>query len=199
MPSSFGVETVIGIAVVIIIILIFNEIFQSYYRNYYRGSYYKMAAERALEIDKPLIVLGDPHNGIGSKFHGPAYGEGNFVIDISGCSKGICENVIERDALASFRAFEDNSCVVFVSCVLEYIDQKDIDATIEEIKRVAGSPDNIFVVTVGTASWASYYYRYSNGGKHKDVPRRVFISAPPVGDFKYNEIKQKNIKTLDPS
>ncbi len=40
----------------------------------------------------------------------------------------------------------DNSSVVFVSCVLEYV--TDIDAALREISRIAGSADNVFVVTV---------------------------------------------------
>lgn len=182
-------STVIGIAVAALIVVIFNEIGQSYYRNYCRSYYYKMAANHALKIDKPLIVIGDPHNGLGAKFHGPAYGPGNFTIDISGCSKGICEDVMERDIVDSLKVFEDGSCVVFVSCVLEYVEK--IDEAIKEIKRVAGSSDNIFIVTVGTSSYSSYYYSYSNGGKHQDKPLRVFISAPPEGEFKYQALGEK--------
>lgn len=37
----------------------------------------------------------------------------------------------------------DNSSVVFVSCVLEYV--TDIDAALREISRIAGSADNVFV------------------------------------------------------
>jgi len=40
----------------------------------------------------------------------------------------------------------DNSAVVFVSCVLEYV--TDIKAALREISRIAGSADNVFVVTV---------------------------------------------------
>jgi hypothetical protein len=186
---TVGVGAVFGISIVLIIILIFNEIGQSYWRNYYRGNYYKLATARALATDKPLIVIGCPHNGLGSKFHGPAYGSGNFVIDISGCTKGICKDVMERDIVDSLKVFEDNSCVIFVSCVLEYV-ENIVDA-IKEIKRVAGSPDNIFIVTVGTSSWVSYYYSFNNCGKHEDVTRRVFLSAPPNGDFKYQDLGKK--------
>jgi hypothetical protein len=187
---SLGMSTVIGIAVVALIIVIFNEIGQSYYRNYCRSYYYKMAAKHALKIDKPLIVIGCPHNGLGSKIHGSAYGPGNFTIDISGCSKGICEDVMEKDIVDSLKTFEDNSCVIFVSCVLEYVEK--IDEAIKEINRVAGDQKNIFIVTVGTSSLVSYYYSYSNGGKHKDIPLRVFLSAPPDGDFKYQTLVEKN-------
>ena len=40
----------------------------------------------------------------------------------------------------------DDSAVVFVSCVLEYV--TDLDAALREIARIAGSADNVFVVTV---------------------------------------------------
>jgi hypothetical protein len=193
---SLGIGTVIGIAIAALIIVIFNEIGQSYYRNYCRSYYYKMAASRALKIDKPLIVIGDPHNGLGAKIHGPAYGSGNFIIDISGCSKKVCNDVMERDIVDSLKVFEDGSCVIFVSCVLEYVE--NIDEAIKEIKRVAGSSDNIFVVTVGTSSYVSYYYSYSNEGKHQDNSRRVFISAPPNGDFKYQDLSEKKKHISNP-
>jgi hypothetical protein len=188
---SFDLGNIIGILVIGIIIAIVNEISQSFYRNYCRGHYYKLAVARALKVNKPLIVLGCPHNGLGSRFHGPAYGSGNFVIDVSGCTKGICEDVIERSALKSFKAFESNSCVVFVSCVLEYVDKNEITQTIEEIKRVAGCEKNIFVVTVGTSSISSYYYTSNNNGKHRDRTYRVFLNAPPHGDFEYHELNEK--------
>jgi hypothetical protein len=188
---SLGMGTVIGIAVAAIIVVIFNELGQSYYRNYCRSYYYKMAAKHALKIGKPLIVLGCPHNGLEAKLHGPAYGPGNFTIDISGCTKGICEDVMERSALKSFKAFLDNSCVVFISCVLEYLEENEIKQTIQEIERVAGDQKNIFVVTVGTSSLSAYYYTSNNNGKHKDIAHRVFMSSPPEGPFKYQEINQK--------
>jgi hypothetical protein len=189
---SLGISHVIGIAIVAIIIVMFNELGQSYYRNYCRSYYYKIAVKRALELDKPLIVIGDPHNGLGAKIHGPAYGAGNFTIDISGCSKGICPDVMERDIVDSLNVFNDDSCVIFISCVLEYVEK--IDDAIKEIKRVSGSSDNIFVVTVGTSSIVTYFYSYNNGGKHHDKPLRVFMSAPPVGDFSYQDLREKKLK-----
>lgn len=186
---TLGITHVVSIVVVVIILVIFNEIYQSNLRNYNRSYLYKMAVTRSLELDRPLIVIGDPHNGIGAKIYGAAYGSGNFVIDISGCSKEICEDVIERDIVDSLKAFHDDSCIIFISCVLEYVE--NIDDSIKEITRVSGSNDNVFVVTMGTSSCASYYYSYSNGGKHTDEPRRVFLSAPPEGNFKYQNFKEK--------
>ena len=183
--TILNVWGVLNLGFIIVVILILNEICQSYHRNYYRKYTYRTAAKRAVALNKPLIVIGDAHNGIGAKFHGPAYGSGSYVIDISGCSQNICRDVIERDIVVSLNAFEDNSCVVFVSCVLEYIPDCDIKSAIAEINRVAGSDDNIFIVTVGTASGVSYFYSFSNGGKHKDVPMRVFTKAPPYGKFEY--------------
>jgi len=40
----------------------------------------------------------------------------------------------------------DDSAVVFVSCVLEYV--SDPEAALHELRRMAGSPDNLFLVLV---------------------------------------------------
>ncbi|MBK8263789.1 MAG: hypothetical protein IPK80_20940 [Nannocystis sp.] len=40
----------------------------------------------------------------------------------------------------------DDSAVVFVSCVLEYVE--DLHGALAEIARIAGSPDNLFIVNV---------------------------------------------------
>jgi hypothetical protein len=191
---SLEMGAFIGIAITALIIVIFNEIGQSFYRNYRRKYYYKIAESHALKMDKPLIVVGCPHNGIGSTLHGPAYGPGNFTIDISGCSKGLCEDVIEQDIVDGLKEFEDNSCVVFISCVLEYVE--NIDEAIKEINRVAGDQTNVFVVTVGTSSLSAYYYESNNNGKHTDIPLRAFLSAPPEGDFKYQTLGEKKKLTF---
>lgn len=183
----FGYFT--GFIVCTIILILLNELAQSFYRNYYRYKYYQEAVARSLKINKPLIVIGDPHNGIGSKMHGPAYGTGNYIIDISGCSAGICPT-IEQDMTQALKSFDDNSCVIFVSCVLEYLEKNQIKEAIQQLKRVAGSLDNLFVVTVGTSSYSSYFYSYGNRGKKRDRSQRVFLSAPPEGDFNYQEIKR---------
>lgn len=182
---------------VIAIIIVLNEIFQSYTRTDARRQLYKLAYDRSITLGRPLIVIGDPHNGLGALLHGPAYGSGSFTIDISGCSKNICADVIERDIIVSLRAFEDNSCVIFVSCVLEYIKDADIETAISEIQRVAGSSNNIFVVTVGSTSLSSYYYSYDNNGKHLDVAARIFKSAPPNGPFKYTNFSSRDGSNSD--
>jgi ubiquinone/menaquinone biosynthesis C-methylase UbiE len=47
--------------------------------------------------------------------------------------------------------------VIFVSCVLEYVN--NIDETIKELYRVSGSKDNLFVVCVNDKSLAAYIYK----------------------------------------
>lgn len=172
------------VGLIVLALLITNEICQSFYRNYRRGLLYKLAYARALNQNRPLIVIGDPHNGVGSWVHGPAYGAGSLVIDISGCLSNEC-NVIKQDIISGLAEFESNSCVIFVSCVLEYLEDSHIERALSEINRVAGSFNNIFVVTVGSASLSAYYYQSSNGGAHTDMSRRVFATAPPHGEFAY--------------
>lgn len=183
---------IIGFIVISIVIL--NEVINSYYRNYNRKHMYRRAALRAIELNRPLIVIGDPHNGLDARFHGSAYGCGSFIIDISGCGKNICEDVIERDVVASLNVFENNTCVIFISCVLEYLDDQSIEHALIEIARVSGERNNVFVVTMGSYSLSSYYYNYINNNKNRDVAKRIFHMVPPYGEFKYTNFSKMNEK-----
>lgn len=184
--NEFDVSNVISIVIVIVIIILLNEISQTFYRNYNRGIYYKKALDKSLETKKPLIVIGCPHNHLYRNLHREAYGPGNFTIDKNGCSKGICKDIIERDLLKSLRIFEDNSCIIFINCFLEY--ENNIEEVIKEIKRVSGSIDNIFTVIIGTSSIASYY-SLPNISQDKDI-KQVFIKVPPEGNFEYQKVKK---------
>jgi ubiquinone/menaquinone biosynthesis C-methylase UbiE len=50
--------------------------------------------------------------------------------------------------------FHDNSVVVFVSCVLEYVD--DVDAAIKELMRISGG--HLYVVRVEPWTATAYLY-----------------------------------------
>lgn len=54
--------------------------------------------------------------------------------------------VIFADSLARGVAVRDDSAVVYVACVLEYV--TDLRRTMDEILRIAGEPENIYIVTV---------------------------------------------------
>ena len=142
---------------------------------------YKKAEKRAREIKKPLLVYGDPYNGIGSKLFNrfmEGYGCGDETVDLTGCPK--CKNGIKSDMLEHLKTKKSNSQVIFVSCVLEYLE--NIEEVFEEMKRVSGGIENIFVVTVSEFSLAAYFYKDDNHSS------KNIIYAPPK--FKYLSYKK---------
>ena len=54
--------------------------------------------------------------------------------------------VIFADSLARGVAVQDDSAVLYVACVLEYV--TDLRRSMDEILRIAGEPANIYIVTV---------------------------------------------------
>ena len=109
-----------------------------------RRHVFAAAAQRAQATARPLVVIGDPDAGAHTRLL-RAYGCGDLCPDLRGCPG--CPNArtadITRGPLADLA---DDSAVVFVSCVLEYVD--DLLAALAELRRIAGHPDNLFIVTV---------------------------------------------------
>lgn len=109
-----------------------------------RSAAFKSASERAATLGRKLVVVGDPDAGMHTRLL-RAYGCGDVCVDLNGCPK--CPVTVVADITAGPVAdVPDDSAVVFVSCVLEYVG--DLDAALREIARIAGSPDNVFVVNV---------------------------------------------------
>jgi len=133
-----------------------------------RKHYYKKAYDRAAQLGRPLVVIGDPSGGL---THG--YGCGDVCIDLHGCD---CSAQITADITQNI-PLRDDSSVVYVSCVLEYVD--DPASAANEITRVAGSNDNIYVVTVEPWTFTS---RMIPGAKW-------IVNGPPVGDFSFKPIR----------
>lgn len=109
-----------------------------------RRAAFETAVERASALDRRLIVIGDPDAGLHTRLM-RAYGCGDVCVDLNGCPK--CPMTIIADITKGpIPDVADDSAVVFVSCVLEYV--TDLDAALREIARIAGSADNVFIVTV---------------------------------------------------
>ena len=130
-----------------------NEILRVFLRQNKRKKMFAEAQAKSKELGKPLMVIGDPYNGDGSKIHGVSYGCGDVCVDLTGCPN--CPNGIETKLPAGLEKIKDDSHVVFLSCVLEYVD--DYKKTIEEIKRVGGN--NVFAVTLSPYQLTSYLYQ----------------------------------------
>lgn len=115
-----------------------------------RNEVFKRAQARARATGKPLMVIGDPDTGLVTRM-GRAYGCGDVCFDLTGCP-GCPEGVAGRleDTLPRVRG----SWVVYVSCVLEYVD--DFELVWGELMRI--SDGDLFVVTVDPWSLTAFVY-----------------------------------------
>lgn len=101
------------------------------------------ADERARQLGRPLLVVLPRKEGWWSRSmrlyeYGPRYGD---IFNSNDAP------VIFADSLAhGLPAILDDSAVVYVACVLEYV--TDLRRSMDEILRIAGELENIYVVTV---------------------------------------------------
>lgn len=109
-----------------------------------RRHLFEAAARRAYQLGRPLVVVGDPDAGAHTRLV-RAYGCGDLCLDLQGCP--MCRAMQAVDLTAGpIPGVADDSVVVFVSCVLEYV--SDPEAALRELQRMAGSRDNLFIVFV---------------------------------------------------
>jgi hypothetical protein len=101
---------------------------------------------RSRETGKPLLVVGAPDGGVTA-----GYPCGDVTVDLAPSSA--CPSALQRD-VADGLPFGDNTCVVFVSCVLEYVDR--FEQAYAELARIAG-PD-LFIVRVEPWTATAYLY-----------------------------------------
>lgn len=135
---------------VAVLLLLWEPVFQ---RNVRRYRYYRMARARAHRLGRRLVVIGAPDAGEGRSAAFARtlrlYGCGDECVDLGGGCVPRCGDTRHTrvDALAYLRGLPDDSRVLFVSVVLEYVD--DLPALVWEMERVAGSlRDNVFVVHI---------------------------------------------------
>lgn len=107
-----------------------------------RKDLFAAAQRRAVVLGRTLVVVGDPDAGLHTWLK-RAYPCGDVCVDLNGCPA--CPVQVVADLTRDRLPFTDDSVVVFVSCVLEYV--TDVRGAMEELMRVAG-PDNLFIVTV---------------------------------------------------
>jgi hypothetical protein len=109
-----------------------------------RTAAFELAMERATALGRRLVVIGDPDAGLHTRLL-RAYGCGDVCVDANGCPK--CPVTVVADITRGpIPDLADDSAVVFVSCVFEYV--AELEAALREVSRIAGSPENVFVVTV---------------------------------------------------
>lgn len=160
---------VVGVvAIITIIIILLCEVLISLRRQVWRKRTFFAAKMRASHTKRPLIVIGDPAKGMGSRMLGPAYGFGDLCIDIDPISPA----VVQGDFTDILKTHQNDSAIVFISCVLEYM--PNIEDGIATAKRVAGGMENLFIVGVEWYSITAYVYNDRN-----DRARNVLLKYPP--------------------
>jgi hypothetical protein len=137
---------------------------------------YQAAIRRASEAGRPLIVVGDPDAGAHTRLV-RAYGCGDLCIDLRGCPR--CQVMQAADLTQGpVAGVADDSAVVYVSCVLEYV--ADPEAALRELQRMAGSSDNLFLVFVEPWSLTAALYpgaRWAGGADQHQVTMKP-VSTP---------------------
>lgn len=143
------------------------------HRRRQRSVLYTRAATAARSLGRPLVVVGAPDRGTTS-----GYGCGDFSVDISdsSCPRHVIADVTKR------LPFADDSVVVFVSCVLEYV--SDLDAALAELRRVSGGW--LYVVRVEPWTVTAHLYPGAKRSLPKNLepvlgghPAAVFLPTPP--------------------
>ena len=120
----------------IIIILLILDISFSLYRAYKRYYLYKEASLKAKNTNKKLLVIGDPNSGFFNKNIYKCYECGDICLDINGCND--CSKQIKGDLVKEIKKMKSNKYVIFESCVLEYINNINMDDINNELQRVSG-------------------------------------------------------------
>jgi hypothetical protein len=124
-------------------------------RRLRRTAVYNQAKMHAASINRPLVVIGAPDSGITS-----GYGCGDLTLDIAPTQ---CPNAMTVDVTKPI-PLPDDCCVVFCSCVLEYVD--DHVAAINEIQRISGG----HAFFVGVEPWSFLTAHFYPGAKRTLPP-----------------------------
>lgn len=134
---------------------------------------FEAAARRASALGRPLVVVGDPDAGAHTRLV-RAYECGDLCIDLRGCPR--CQVMQAADLTAGpVPGVADDSAVVFVSCVLEYV--ADPATAAAELRRMAGSPENLFIVFVEPWSLTASLYP---GARWAGGPGGAEVAMKPV-------------------
>ncbi len=140
-------------------------------RNIRRLNTFRKAEQMAAKLKKPLVVIGNPASGGWFARWNPfKYGCGDLCVDIQGCDD-MCDQYVTADVVDILPKLKSNSCVIFISVVLEYID--NIEFVISELYRIAGK--NLFVVFIKNQPYGASYTDKGTFMKQK----HQILAAPP--------------------
>lgn len=174
------------IAVVIILLLLVSRDFYLILigRKKRRIKIYDLAEKKAKETGKRLFVIGDPNNDNTSIDGKADYGCGDVCLDKeTGCD--ICPKGVKANIEEYLPSLPDNSYVIFVSCVLEYVD--NFEEVKKQLFRVSGG--DLFIVNIEPYTLKTTFFpNLGYGSKFKR--KRIIYKAPPYS----NEIIYKELK-----
>ena len=127
-----------GVLILVVLLCVICAVCDKIRKQFQKRTLYQEAQRLATELKLPLVVVGSPSTGsvftrINSRIFNVNYGCGDVCVDVLGCSP--CAQSVEDDLLSYLLKLRDNSCVLFISVVLEYV---DLDAVKGQILRVAG-------------------------------------------------------------
>jgi hypothetical protein len=172
----------IGVSILIIALLFYELFIILIWRKQRRKNIYELALKKSKETGKRLFVIGDPNNDNKSIDGKADYGCGDICLDKeTGCD--ICPNGV-KDSLENFLPkLQDNSYVIFASCVLEYV--SNFEMVKKELNRVSGG--DLFIVHIEPYSLKTNLCPNLGYGKFKR--KRIIYSAPPYSkDIKSKEL-----------
>ena len=136
-------------------------------RKIKRRQIFKLAQQRSKQTGLPLLVVGDPYNGMTSKYSGIDYSCGDLCLDINGCPQ--CEHKLKM-ALEDFTDFQ--SYIVFISCTLEYVN--DLPLICKRLEKM--NYENLFVVHIEPYSLTNWLYPNFITG---EPPNKYIITVAP--------------------
>ena len=165
-------NVLIGIAIVLLSITAYELFVILFYRKRRRRKIYELAVQKAKETGKRLFVIGDPNNDNTSIDGKADYGCGDVCLDKeTGCD--ICPNGVKDNLENYLPKLADNSYVIFVSVVLEYVD--NFEMVKQELNRVSGG--DLYIVTLEPYTFKTQFF--PNLGYAKFKRKRIIYSAPP--------------------
>jgi hypothetical protein len=115
-------------------------------RRTHRRTVYEDAKQRAAELGRPLIVLGDPDASVLNHFLGRSWQCGDICIDPKGCGGCIGGEEVQADPIQYLSTLGDNSAVIFDGGSTITTVENGV-ALAEQMQRVAGP--NVFISADG--------------------------------------------------
>lgn len=153
------------------------------WRKCRRKKIYALALARAKDTGKRLFIIGDPNNDNTSIDGKADYGCGDLCLDKeTGCD--ICPNGV-KDSLENYLPkLADNSYVIFISVVLEYVD--NFEMVKKELFRVSGG--DLFIVTLEPYTLKTTLFPNLGYGEKFKRKRIIYCTPPYSKDIQYKEL-----------